>query len=124
MIVGRLPAVVLLAVALVVALSHVCAWPAHTHAAAHDSHHAAAPTDGATESDHHPDADPVHVASCDALGTAVASPPPPPAAAAASPVGAPDLPLVIAWRGAAVAARGRPSGTSPPLFLLHAAFLI
>jgi hypothetical protein len=127
MIVGCLPAVGLLAVAFFVAFTHVCVWPTHAHAGASHRHDvaatpdAAATPDGHDESPHHPDGDAVHVASCDAVGTAAVSlhhgPP-------VSAVGVFGAPLVTELRGAARAPEVRPPGASPPLFLLHAALLI
>jgi len=121
MMVGRLPAVSLLAVAFFVAFTHVCVWPTHAHAGASHRHDVAATPDGHDESPHHPDGDAVHVASCDAVGTAAVSLPPAPPV---SDVGVFGTPLVTELRGAARAPEVRPPGASPPLFLLHAALLI
>ena len=95
----------------------------HVHAAGHDSHGPKTPADGAGEAHHHhsPDADPVHVASCDVVGTPSASSPAMPLVWAAAWT---DVPIVSDRLGAAVVAEVRPGGTSPPLFLLHAALLI
>lgn len=104
-----------IALASVMVLTHICAGPLHAHAGVvttlegHESHHGGAEADG----------DAGHAASCDVLKTASVAP----VVAVLVPVG--TVPVLVALR-----ARGLteldPCVTdgSPPLFLLHAAFLI
>ena len=105
----------LVAVALVMALAHVCAAPFHAHAGAITTH--------AERESHHSgsdaDEDAVHAASCDALkapsmeqGGAVLLP-----VGTVPVVAAPPVHHLVEANASVVVG-------SPPLFLLHAALLI
>ena len=106
----------ILLVACIVALAHVCALPGHSHAASEKPHvhdEAAAPG----ESDH---GDAIHSASCDA-----APPAPTTAIVALIPVSLVQRP----WPPTPAAVTGPrlacvTATSSPPLFLLHASLLI
>jgi hypothetical protein len=119
--VGRPAALLLLVIALVAAFVHLCVLPQDTRGADHDTHASAhgaadpASHHGSSEGGH------AHVASCDALGA-------PKAGSAAMPV-APAVvscvaPVATERPAPGAVAEVRPTGTSPPLFLLHAALLI
>jgi hypothetical protein len=120
-VIRRFPAVLLLLVAVVTALSHVCAQPAHGHADVQHDHGAAAPASGAGGAHHDSGADAVHIASCDAVGARVISLPP---AMLAAVFASPRVEAGPAAGGRTRTAPARPCGVSPPLFLLHAALLI
>jgi hypothetical protein len=108
---------VLVAIALLAVLGHVCVLPGHVHAATPSSHHPSA----APESHHeHSDGDGVHAASCEAIRsgaanagtpTLVATSPRPPAFDNVV-----DTPLRVA--------ESAPPTSSPPLYLTHRALLI
>jgi hypothetical protein len=119
--VRRLPAVLLLLVALVTAVSHVCAQPTHGHADVHHDHGAPAPVSAGGGGHHHSDADAAHIASCDAIGARAVSLLP---AMPTTVVASPRFEEAVGASGRTATAPMRPSGVSPPLFLLHAALLI
>ena len=106
----------LVAIAVVMVLGHICALPFHAHAGVITTH-------SEERDSHHGDADPnedvIHAASCDAAKA-------PPAADGVTvlvPVGV--VPLVISSTGLhLVEADASILVGSPPLFLLHAALLI
>jgi hypothetical protein len=120
--VGRRPAFLLLAIALVAVLGHACVVPTSAHAASHASPHPIAPDHGTGGAHHHaPGGSPAHVASCDVVGTPSVQAP------------AMSLGYAVAWADVSiptgqarpdVAIEVRSTGTSPPLFLLHSALLI
>jgi hypothetical protein len=101
----------LIGVAVFAALAHICAGPLHAHAGgatAHEEQHS-----------EHDDGDSAHGASCEALKTATTIPVPLVAS------------CITAIRVADAVGRSAPAFVSapvttpsPPLFLLHAAFLI
>jgi hypothetical protein len=101
-----------LIIAVIAVLGHVCVLPVHAHAV---------PVDGHGSHDDDSSENSVHMASCDALKSASATPSILPAATS-MPLVAVEL-LVLKGHAVDVAPARAHSG-SPPLFLLHAAFLI
>lgn len=104
-----------IALAIVMVLAHICAGPLHAYAGAitthegHESHH------GGSEAER----DAGHAASCDALKTPSVGP----AVAVLLPVG--TVPVLVALQVRRLTELDACVATgSPPLFLLHAAFLI
>jgi hypothetical protein len=111
----RFPAVLLLLTAVVTGLSHVCGELAHGDGGHHD-HAAATPAPAA---DHGSDS--LHAASCDAVGGRAVSVPPAVVASILAPAG---FQIAPGADGRPAPGPERPTGTSPPIFLLHAALLI
>jgi hypothetical protein len=103
-----------LAVALFAVLGHVCVLPHETHAVTAD------PSEHHGSHDGHSEHDAVHAASCEAVAASVASPAPVLLADGRVVVAAATVPATMVSR----TPRSRTSATSPPLFLLHSAFLI
>jgi hypothetical protein len=122
MIPGRPVAFLLIAIALVAGFGH-CVLPVPVHAGGDEPHHSTAPAHGgnASHGHHSPDAGAVHVAPCDAVAAPVAPPPTKPSVRI---VARADIPIAGERSGSTVGAEVRPTGTSPPLFLLHATLLI
>src|SRR5262245_34358799 len=122
MTVRRPAALALLVIALVATLGHVCVL--HVHAG-HGNHGHDPIASGHTDSESHdhdsPEGSGVHVASCDVVGTSSAASPSMPPAWVVARAG---IPTVSDHRIPEVVAKVRATGTSPPLFLLHAALLI
>ena len=105
----------LVALAVVMVLGHICALPFHAHAGVittheeRESHH----------SDTDPDEDAAHAASCDAVKAA------PAADGVAVLIPIDTVPVVVSPLVRHLAeADASAVGGSPPLFLLHAALLI
>jgi hypothetical protein len=122
MIPGRPVAFLLIAIALVAGFSH-CVLPVPAHAAGDERHHSTAPVHASDASHGHdsPDAGAVHVAPCDAVAAPVA---PPPATPSVRIVARADMPIARERPGLTARREVHPTGTSPPLFLLHATLLI
>jgi hypothetical protein len=122
MIPGRPVAFLLIAIALVAGFSH-CVLPVPAHAAGDERHHSTAPVHASDASHGHdsPDAGAVHVAPCDAVAAPAA---PPATRPSVRVVARADIPIAGERPGSTVGAHVCPTGTSPPLFLLHATLLI
>jgi hypothetical protein len=108
---------VLVVVALIAVVGHICALPGHSHAATAGSDHP--PTAPITDHEHS-DGDAVHAASCEAVRSAAVNVETPTVAATSLSTSVIEcsietLPRVVAWR---------PPTASPPLYLTHRTLLI
>jgi hypothetical protein len=115
----RRPAVthILIAVALLAVIGHVCALTGHVHAATSASAHGHA----APITDHeHSDGDALHAASCEAVRSGAATAETPTVVAASSRTSATDDRVETRLR----AAESAPPTSSPPLYLTHRTLLI